>query len=410
MAKKISVFLTIFTVITIIVIFVLQGIENNRIKGTNTIRLHTRISDQHSIPEWINENNPDFTISFYQKNHSGEWEKIIFPITDDGKFELDMKKLSVDGFFNCNELGKSISDKNTKATYTSIMFTPKQTGEYKYIIFLNDKEIYFEEYNIINQTLWYYVKNLFLQFILAPLSILFVAPIRWLTDRELSTQIGNILFGSGVLPFILIVLSVIAVLIVLLILICKTSNLCRNNEPSEEECDNYGSLFIIFRLSIYLGMFFTVLLMHSVNYLEDVMGYTELDVSFALMGYAIPAFIALIKSIIAIIRKKISAFRFVHVILISTFTSACMCLGALAVFVFIVIVLIRSIFSGFKKHNETYTTSYFLALTHRNYNPDVDEDEDTLDVAKRPEYMLSAAYINHEIKKAEKQDKDDDDE
>ena len=59
MAKKISVFLTIFTVITIIVIFVLQGIENNRIKGTNTIRLHTRISDQHSIPEWINENNPE---------------------------------------------------------------------------------------------------------------------------------------------------------------------------------------------------------------------------------------------------------------------------------------------------------------------------------------------------------------
>ena len=407
MARIIKVFLTLSAIIALIVTFVLQGKENDRIKGTNTIRLHTQISVRHIIPDGINENDPNVDVTFYRKDGNGNWEQLNLTKTVDGKTLPDFRVLSVDRLFNCDSYGWKTSFKNVKATHTEMEFTPYRKGEYKYVISYDGTEIGSGEYDIINQTLWYYIKELVTGFIMTPIYILIIAPIKWIGNNAFWKGLGNKLFGGGLLSFVLIIGFIFVYFIVLFKLRRTISGECEYNEPSKEEFDNTWPVLTTLRLSIYLGMFFTILRMHSVNYLEHILDFSNSDVTYALLSYGALAFIAFIKSIVAIIRKQISALRLLLVLIDSALLVMCLHLGGLAVFFFIIAGFFHGAEEVGKDCVDTYAISYKLAQLTRTYDPDDNEDEDTAEVATRPKYMLPAMYINHKIKKAERQDEDD---
>lgn len=407
MAREIKILLTLSTIIAMVVIFIWQGIENVHIKGTDTVRIHTQIRDKYSIPDTISENDPLIEARFYRKTAFGEWEPLSLTKEVDGEEVMDYHVLSIDGYYNCDKYGRQLSHEDEKAIYTAMIITPKKTGQYKYVLTYKETEIGSAEYNVINQTLWYYIRNFLSGFILTPILILIIAPIKWIGNNTFWNGLNNLLFGGGFLSFILIILSVIVFFIVMISLHGAICRKCLNNEPTEDNDDTFWAVFTTFRLSIYLGMLITILIMHSLNYLEQIAGFTEINVTNGLLSYGILAFLALIKTIIAIKKGHIKACRLFLVIIEAALIAMCLHLGALAVFIFIVVAFFCGICGAAKYYSNTYTISYGLAQIHRKYNPDVDEDEDTLDVAKRPEYMLPAMYINHKIKKAERRNKDD---
>lgn len=407
MAKKIRTIFTILTIIAMIVLFVLQGIQNSHIKGTNTVRAHQQLSLKYQMLDQIPSGDPNVEVVFYRKDKSGKWDPIVTVNVLVDEALPKPKELSFDRVFYCDDAGRSVSNEINKATGAKIIFTPNRVGEYKCVFTSNGTEMASEEFEIIEQTLWYYIRNFLSGFILTPILMLIVAPIRWIGNNTFWNGLNKLLFCGGFLSFILIILSVIVFFIVMIRLHGAICRKYLKNEPTEDNDDTFWAVFTTFRLSIYLGMLITILIMHSLNYLEQIAGFTETNVINGLLSYGILAFLALIKTIIAIKKGHIKACRLLLVLIEAALISMCLHLGALAVFILIIASFFGGISEAAKDYSDTYTISYGLAQIHRKYNPDVDEDEDTLDVAKRPEYMLPAMYINHKMKKAERQDKDD---